>query len=163
MNVLYTRKPVWETANSDKDKDSEIHLDLKASLASCMCTNFYSGIFITSTTISYLPPFCTLSGELSEDDRLFRMLLFMLLATCLYEESICCHSTTRLRIRTPLSSSHLHGYLIILICILCVGLILKHEQRNETLMRNPSHTRPMPRSQCSHIKVVNNFHVRAND
>lgn len=102
-------------------------------LKPCMCTNFYRGMFITTFTIimSYLPPFCTFSRKLCEDNRLFRMLLFMLLAAGLYEERIRRHSATRLCICT-LAASHLCCYLIILICILCVGLILlKRERKNE--------------------------------
>lgn len=111
-----------EAANSDKDKDLEIHLDLKKPFW-CMCTNFYRGIFMTALAISYLPPLCTLPGKLCKDNRFFRVLLFMLLATCLHEKCVCCHPATRLCI-SALSSSHLCCYLIILICILYVGLIL---------------------------------------
>lgn len=88
-----------------------------------MCTNFYGGIFMTALTISYLPPFRTLSGELGEDNRLFGVFFLVLLATCLHEECVRCHPATRLCI-SALSSPHLRCYLIILICILYVGLIL---------------------------------------
>lgn len=66
---------------------------------------------------SYLPPFCTFPRKFCKYDTLLRMFLLMLFTTCLYKESICCHSTARFRILT-LSSAHLCSNLIILICIL---------------------------------------------
>lgn len=129
----------WKTANSQtKTKTLRSILILKRSLSlACVLIstagwNFYYNFY--NSCLSYLPPFCALSRELSKDDWLFRMLLFMLLATCLYEESVRCHPSARLSVST-FTPSHLHRYLIILICILCVGLILDREEEKETLLK----------------------------
>lgn len=121
-----------------------------------MCTNFYGGIFMTALAISYLPPFCTLSGELGEDNRLFGVFFLVLLATCLHEECVCCHPTTRLCI-SALSSPHLRCYLIILICILYVGLILLGGNMKREMKKLKFHTSKSGQYSIQTTEMINYY------